>query len=221
MGARGTLTTSDAPAGTARGPSRQDRSVLQTRLDCLSDVRPGGLTSDRWRDIPILHRADLQQAGADFYSAALPKSHAPMIDATSSGSTGRPVTAKITKVTRLFSDALTLRYHDWAGRDFSARTCAIEIIQSGRSGQPTAWALGYVSGPMVVLAINTPIDEQFDWLVGHAPAYLLTYPTNLAALVRHGRDRGRRIPGLKQVATMSEVLYPETREECERHWGFP
>ncbi len=115
----------------------------KTRLDCLSDVRPGGLTSDRWRDIPILHRADLQQAGADLYSAALPKSHAPVIDATSSGSTGRPVTAKITKVTRLFSDALTLRYHDWAGRDFSARTCAIEIIQSVRSGQPTGWAPGY------------------------------------------------------------------------------
>ncbi|NQU71239.1 MAG: phenylacetate--CoA ligase family protein [Rhodospirillales bacterium] len=193
----------------------------KNRLDCLLGILPGDLTLNRWRDIPILHRADLQQAGSELYSTALPKSHAPVIDATSSGSTGRPVTVKITMVTRLFSDAVTLRYHDWAGRDFSAKTCAIEIIQSGSTGEPTGWAPGYISGPMMVLAIDKPVDEQFDWLVAHAPAYLLTYPTNLAALVRHSLDRDERIPGLRQVATMSEVLDPSTKEDCERHWGVP
>lgn len=191
------------------------------RLNCLAGIKPGELTLERWRDIPILRRADLQQAGEELYSSALPKSHTPVMDATSSGSTGRPVTVKITMVTRIFSDALTLRYHDWAGRDFSGKTCAIEIIQRGKSADPTGWAPGYVSGPMVVLPIDTPIARQFDWLLENEPDYLLTYPTNLAALVRHSRERGERIAGLRQVATMSEVLDPETREECERDWGVP
>ena len=191
------------------------------RLNCLSGIKPGELTFDRWREIPILRRAELQQAGAELYSSALPKSHTPIIDATSSGSTGRPATVKITMVTRIFSDALTLRYHDWAGRDFSGKTCAIEIIQRGKSAEPTGWAPGYVSGPMMFLPIDTPIDRQFDWLLENAPDYLLTYPTNLAALVRHSLDRGERIASLRQVATMSEVLDPETRDDCQEHWGVP
>ena len=193
----------------------------KNRLNCLRGVLPGDLSLDRWREIPILNRADLQLARADLYSAAPPKFHAPVIDATSSGSTGRPVTTRVTAVTRMFSDALTLRYHDWAGRDFGGRTCAIEIIRSGGSAKPSGWAPGYISGPMVNFRIDNPVDRQFDWLVGHAPDYLLPHPANPAALVRYGVDRGERIPGLRQVATVSEGLDSQTREDCERHWASP
>lgn len=188
------------------------------RLAGIAVNGAGGLTLDKFREIPILTRAELQAREKDLFSRALPKDHLPLLDVMSSGSTGRPVKVKLTAVTRLFSDAVTLRYHQWFERDFSAKTCAVRIISSERSGTPTGWVPGYRSGPMLEFDVGRTIPEQLDWLIAEAPAYLLTYPTNLAALLRHSESSGKRIPGLRQVTTMSEILDDDTRAECERIW---
>jgi len=53
------------------------------------------------------------------------------------------------------------------------------------------------------------------------PHYLVTFPTNLAALLRLSEHRKCRPSRLKQVGTMSEVLDPEVREACRSIWGVP
>lgn len=194
-------------------------SFYRDRLRCLAGLGPGALTMDRWREVPLLQRADIQDAGKALYSNALPRDHLPVHEISTSGSTGSPVTVKTTALCAHYFAAAQHRYHAWHGREFAAKTCVIKVIESGESGTPKNWVSGYRSGPSLAFDITRPVSEQFDWLVREAPDYLLTYPNNLRALLERSESTGTKIPNLRQVATMSEVLDPELRVECERLWG--
>jgi len=191
------------------------------RLDAIAGLRRGELTMDAWRRLPVIRRTDIQEAGAALVSRRLPKDHGGTSDISTSGSTGRPVTVKSTAITGLFFQALNLRYHLWHGRDLSAKTAKIwRLAPSAEPGKPTAWVAGYPSGPMVSFDITRPATEQLAWLKEVNPDYLLTYPSNLFSLVQRCEETGDRIAGLRQVATMAEVLEPEVRAACERVWGL-
>lgn len=181
---------------------------------------PGKPTPDTWDRIPVLERAQFQEAGPDLFSLNIPKGHGPVADVTTSGSTGRPVTVKSTKVTTLFLHALNLRYHLWHGRDFSAKVASITIIKSPHP-KPRDWGLGYPSGPMVAFDVTRPTSEQLAWLADFGAEYLLTYPSNLRALALMSEEKGFKPPGLEQVSTMGEVLDDDIRQTCERAWGVP
>ena len=190
------------------------------RLGVLTGLKRGGLTMEAWRRLPILTRADIQDGGHDLVSRALPKDHGRARDASTSGSTGQPVSFKRTRITGLFFAALNLRYHLWHGRDFSAKVAKITRLANPDSvGEPHNWVPGHVSGPMVQLDIRTPVDEQLAWLEQVEPDYLLTHPSNLRALLQRCEETGLRLPSMREVATMSEVLEPELRAKCRRFWG--
>jgi len=53
------------------------------------------------------------------------------------------------------------------------------------------------------------------------PDYLLTYPTNLHALACYFQAEGIELPGLKQIQTISEILYDETRSLCQKVFSVP
>ena len=196
------------------------------RLEVLKDIRRGGLTLDAWAKIPILKRSEIQEAADGLTSRRPPRDHGRLLDIKTSGSTGRPIEIKGTDVTRVFLAALNLRYHLWHGRDFSGKVASIrnlnrEQTEAAEKGEPMEWARGYRSGPMVMFPINRPIREQMEWLAGQDPDYLLTFPSNLMALLRHSADSGIKPSRLSQVATMSEVLDPAVRAACREVWNAP
>jgi phenylacetate-CoA ligase len=127
---------------------------------------------------------------------------------------------KGTEITALFLRALDLRYHLWHGRDFSGKTARISRVTPSKAPEkPTAWVAGYASGPMVTFDVTRPAAEQLAWLKEVNPDYLLTYPSNLLSLVQHCEETGDKVPRLREVVTMGEVLEPEVRAACERVWG--
>ena len=187
------------------------------RLRSLAGLGRGGLTMDAFRRLPVLRRTDIQEAAAALVSRRLPKDHGNTSDISTSGSTGRPITVKGTAVTGMFFRAMNLRYHLWHGRDFSAKTAAIHA----ETGESVSWVPGYDSGPMVSFDVSRPVGEQLDWLRRQNPGYLLTYPSNLRALLRRCEETGERPDRLREVATMGEVLDPGVRAACETVWGVP
>ena len=197
------------------------------RLSALKGLRRGQLTIDRFRGIPVLGRAQLQDAGDGLLCKALPKSHRAGTDITTSGATGRPVTIKTTNITKLFFWALNLRLHLWCRRDFSRNAGVIKFLRGiedkyGRQGKPLPqWSPGFPTGPMYLCDISRPLHKQLDWLVRLNPSYLLTYPSNLMDLLRLSEETGRRPHHLVDVGTMGEVVEPELRAECQRIWGVP
>ena len=192
------------------------------RLDVLAPLRRGQLTREAWRRIPIMTRGDVQDAGENLMSRDLPKDHGRVSDGSTSGSTGQPISFKTTRITGLFFAALNLRYHLWHGRDFSAKVAKITRLSNADSvGKPHNWVPGHVSGPMVFFGANSTVAEQVAWLRDEDPQYLLTYPSNLRAILGRCRDENIELPGLLGVSTMGEVVEDEVRRACEEVFGFP
>ena len=175
------------------------------RLGAATETEPGKLTAASFRQIPILTRADIQNAGADLITAALPPEHGAIHHILTSGSTGAPVRAQGTEVTGIFRRALNLRNHLWHRRDFSASMAVIKELkgaeaEAAETGKPMRWAPVYRSGAAHFLDVRTPVSRQLDWLVRCDPDYLLTYPSNLHALIKRSEEIGIQKMNVRNAA---------------------
>ena len=183
-----------------------------------------------WARVPIATRDDLIAAGDDLLSRSYPARHGAVHDVFTSRTTGQAVRLRATDVTAALWNAITLRDHAWHRRELSARLGAIRYLTEGGAAPPDG-ARGHGWGPATaaiapdapvsLLSIASTIDEQVAWLVREDPAYLVVYPSVLDAIVRQVRDRGLRLPSLRQVRTISEALTPATRALATEVLGVP
>lgn len=186
------------------------------------------LTPDALRMLPLLTRRDIQAAGAAMRSTAIPQQYGPVHENRTSGATGEPVHVLRTALDALMWQANTLRDHEWHGRDQSLKFAAIRAMSPGMAEPPLgAAASGWGpaseairgTGPAVLLNLNADVAVQAAWLEQHAPGYLLTYPSNLTALVAHFSQSGRRIAGLRAVLCVGETVSPALRMSCRNVLG--
>lgn len=192
-----------------------------------ASVASGPGLAERWRDLPVMLRGDIQEAGPALVSGSIPADHLPTRESWSSGSTGGPVRAVGTQVTHAIWLALTLRQHLWHDRDLSGRFASIraagtdDVPETGDelASWGPATAVVYDTGPAAVLGVRTDVKVQADWLLGQDPDYLLSLPSNLGALARHFEEAGARLPRLRQVSTYGEMVTPDLRDACIRAWG--
>lgn len=182
-----------------------------------------------WLKIPLLSRADIQVAQKELLSSSVPDEHGPKSQLVTSGSTGRPVMIVGTAVTQLFWNACTLRDHLWHRRIPGGTLAAIRSLPQGQALPPEGAAgddwgpatRGIVrTGRSYTLTIHSSVDEQAEWLVKRDPNYLLTYPSNVHALVQHSQRHGWRLSNLLEVRTFGELLEPPIRRACRQAWGM-
>jgi phenylacetate-CoA ligase len=191
-------------------------------------IKPGqALASSDLSRLPPLTRADLQQSGEKILSSQVPRSHGKVFPVTTSGSTGAPVQLSDTSIGSLFWDAFTLRDHLWHQRDFNGSLAAIrwrtdkygmapEGVQQQDWGSPVNQV--YQSGKGHFLNSASDIGDQVQWLLDVDPDYLISHPSNLAALARRFLQQGKTLANLKQVRTVGEMVDPEIRELCRDAW---
>jgi phenylacetate-CoA ligase len=188
------------------------------------------LTAEQWTSLPVLSRRDIQNAGEDLWSVRIPPEHGAAATTQTSGSTGEPVKVRKTALDQLFWQAMTMRDHYWHRRDFSGKLASIRVFMSGagappegtlRDGWGTPVGLLHATGPMALLRLNTDIAVQAEWLLAQDPDYLVTYPTNLTALIAHLEQRGARPRSLREVRTVGEIVSPRLRKRCQEAWGVP
>ncbi len=205
--------------------TRENVPFYRDRLGALGN-KP--LTVDRWRELPILARGEIQVAGDTLRSLKLGPEHGQPEENSTSGSTGMPITILGTAIVALFFNAITIRENLWHGRDFSGSLASIRRTDSGKALYPHGkrnrhWSIAtkglFATGPNNVLNLLTPIDEQAEWLQRQNPDYLLTFPTILEFLARHCLEHGITLPRLRQARTFSEALHPRVREICREAWG--
>ena len=124
----------------------------------------------------------------------------------------------------LFWSAFTLRDHLWHKRHLAGKLATIRSSGEGEDLYPKGGVARYWgssrrafdTGPSVSLNINSTTRQQVDWLQRENPDYLLTHPTNVQRLADHCIREGIRIPNLREVQTISEILRPEVRVAAER-----
>ncbi len=190
----------------------------------------GAIDPEQWAQVPVLTRAEVQDNFDALQSNDIPTGHGEVSQVGTSGSTGSPVTVKTTMLAQTFAAVCGLRCHRWHGRDLGGRLAGIYIDREGRAAYPEGlqqpgwgWPAGeiYRTGPAAMLSLNTPIADQAEWLQRQRPSYLLSTPSNLLVLAEHCFDHGIRLPELRDVATIMEVVTPELREACRRAWDVP
>ncbi len=204
--------------------ARRQVPYYQRRLAQLERI--GKLDWELWRQLPLLTRADIQEADQSLIAKTTPKGHGRMIDITTSGSSGSPVRVKGNRVTGLFFRALNVRNHLWHRRDFQGLFCSIRFLKSGGAKAPdgrdsTYWSFVFPTAPSAVLNVFSSLDEQLDWLQRKQPAYLLTYPSNLEHLIRRMQERELELPTLRDAGTFGEAVGVPLRELCRESLGVP
>lgn len=188
----------------------------------------GKLTMNEWRRLPILTRDELQKAGNSLNSKAVSKRHGELFTQRSSGSTGKPVAIKQTKLSNIYWRSFTLRESLWHKRDLRGKLAAIRHSRDAAKKNPRGirsrdWGAPfnkiYETGPGIFLHSSVAIPEQAEWLLREQPDYLLAYPSVLHELARYFIKNGLELPGLKEARTFGEVLDEETRQDCRRAWN--
>ncbi len=181
-------------------------------------------TENSFATIPLLTRAELMQHAVQINCRALPNKHGAVHPIQTSGSTGRVVTVLRTEVTQLIWLALAMREHLWHQRDFSTTLAVIKAMtptlddpeEAARIGWGHPATLLFDTGPSYAQPLALDVAQQAPWLERINPHYLLTYPSNLAALLDL-YERGTTFPpSLRQVRTLGETLHLGLRERCKQ-----
>lgn len=178
--------------------------------------------------LPILSRPDVQSADTTMHSTALPKRHGQVGQTLTSGSSGQPVRALSTEVTRSFWRVFTLRDHFWHRRDFSGKLAAIRDTDSNDARPPlgktvsnwgSATAGVVETGPGALLTIQSNILEQADWISRVDPDYLIVYPSTALALASQHVNASRKLHRLREIRTFGEILEPNVRQIIRDSFG--
>ncbi len=193
------------------------------RLAALAEGT-GALTMDDWRSIPILHRAEVQEAGDALATQRPIKGHGAWHDVTTSGSTGEPVVVQWNAVTHQFHTAITLRDHIWHRRNFSAkvglaRRQSEKTLDAMKAGKSARWATSYRSGPMVFFELADSVDDALNWMAKEEPDYLITYPGYLRAMIQQSERSGIKPSRLREVMTFGGIVPDDLRTLSATRWG--
>ena len=187
------------------------------------------LTEEIWRRMPVISRQEVQSNAESLKARAVPRGHGPIAESHTSGSTGIPLCVMKTGLSRLFWDAVTARDMIWQKRDKSCPWHSIRYVDDDSASYPhgsaaSSWGrVAHVlgeTGPGFGLNVMTDPSDQIDWLRRNPPSYLLTYPSNLRALLQTTSSQGRIFPQLKQVITVAESLPGGLRSQCREQWGM-
>ncbi len=188
------------------------------------------MTTDCYRRLPVLRREEAMAAGEALRARTLPEGHGEVSAGSTSGSTGRSLRYWVSELARRIGSAFHLHIYCLAGWDFTRDLASILVDKQGVAAAPEGrtypdWgpclADLYPSGRHHFLAAMTDIDDQLDWLQRRRPAYLQTYPSNLAALLEHAAVRGLPLDFLQGISTLGEQVPEALREQVRAHFGWP
>lgn len=216
--------------GTLLAHVRRTVPFYGPRLDAIGWREGEPVSADQWRQFAVLRRPEVQVAGQALASTDVPPGHGKTFPQMTSGSTGRPIRTLGTGVTSLKWRALTIRDHEWHGRDYGQTLAVIRQFPAASTPPPGGSAARnwgpatsdvLSTGPCVLLDINRTVRDQAEWLCRRAPGYLLTYPSNARALARHFSAAGMKLPSLLEVRTFGELVDPSVRDAVEDAWHVP
>lgn len=156
--------------------------------DSLSPVlRPDDrIDWDRWQEIPILTRADLQTYRQELLSREVPPHHGYTYTTSTSGTTGEPVTMSWTDLTTTARKAVMWRMYEWHGFDYAgdfAMTFGSDPWPEGKVHGKWGPPWHPHRGALVKLAATTPYPRMAEWLGRRRPKYLGSSPVVMLALI--------------------------------------
>jgi len=207
--------------------ARLHSPFFRARFDQAGLNKDQAWTTATFSAIPLLTRAELMQSPMQINCRAVPREHGAIREVQTSGSTGQMISVLRTEASQLFWMALAMRDHLWHQRDFSGTLAVIKAMTPSMDDPIAAAKIGWghpatlmlETGPSYAQPLAMDVAQQADWLMRRDPHYLLTYPSNLNALLNIFEKRGGFPPALREVRTIGETLADGTRERCRKLGG--
>ena len=206
--------------------ARDNVPFYEHRLDPVFTAA-GDVDWDRWHEVPILKRADLVSHKDAMVPAALPPGHGPVGRVQSSGSTGHPVEAIVTRISKLSSDATAWRAGAWQGHDYSQNL----VIRNGTETTtvpPKPAVLGPWGPPWDERARTGrsfrvprwwPALEQIALIERTQSRYLAIGGTKSGYILALEAERRGSPPQLSRILVNGEEVTEEDRTTCRRVFG--
>jgi phenylacetate-CoA ligase len=194
---------------------------FRARLEAAGLTAAALATPEGLRRLPLLTRRDLQQP-LSIADDALPSGHGPSDALRTSGSTGEPVEVRRTQTNAMMWHALTMREMFWQKMPFAGRMSVIRATNPEyRTNQD--WGLPvnllFRTGPLQLIPITEPVDQQLARLATFNPAVLIVYPSVLEALATLSERAKVALPALELIWTVGEALPEHVREHAARVFG--
>lgn len=205
--------------------ARVNSPFYATRLDPV--FRPDGtIDFDRWREIPILKRADLVEHRQAMLASNVPPHHGKAADYETSGSTGVPIKVRANGLASLAGRAAEYRAFNWHSIDFSQTLCRIvndpQVARwpEGRRGGPwgPSWAYGTSAGRVAAISSFDSYEHILDFVREADPRYLIASATTAHALALEAERLKIELP-LDKVFTTGSTPSAMEREGIARVFG--
>jgi len=188
-----------------------------SRLDAV--LKPNGdLDWDRWNEIPILTRADLQNHREAMLAKVLPAGHGPVAVLKSSGSTGMPIETRHNFLEAAAANAVLSRVDQWYDIDIDRNYLNL----SGEDPAMAAWPDGHRVGPIgppwnpgsgMRYQLNnlTSPEHAADFLAAGGFSYVSAMPSRFEPIAHVLGQRGMRVP-IEAIFTRGESATIEQRQ---------
>ncbi|OEO32652.1 hypothetical protein VW23_010590 [Devosia insulae DS-56] len=163
--------------------ARANVPFYEKRLDPVF-TRTGDIDWDRWHEIPIVTRKDMQEHRDAMLARELPRGHGATGTIETSGSTGMPVKISINRLTAVAANANRWRAHrtydlDWS-KTYAARDGYAEAAEwpHGQSLGPWGpkWDERALQGNSYRISRGTDAQQMLEFINRTNSAYLSTGP---------------------------------------------
>lgn len=206
--------------------ARDHVPFYKDRLEGLVDQR-GLIDWARWSDIPVLKRRDLADHGAAMETRSLPASHGGTMRATTSGSTGVPVTVVSSVYANTVGKVAAYRGQEWHGVDWSKDVLFYMEEKPEKGVWPTveegppwgpAW-LPQSTGRYLRLNGDTPPGRVIEFIAGNPNVGYLSCRAKVAQVVALEAMRTGRTASLDAVLAFSTAAHEDERDDLDRALG--
>jgi phenylacetate-CoA ligase len=196
----------------------------RNRLACLF-TGGGEVDLSRWRDVPILTRAEATAHADSMRALQLPESHGPIQEFQTSGSSGVPLKFTVDSPARIAYNAALTRLARWFGADTSRPLAQIRVFRTGEMPRypdgmsSKGWSNADPDTDVYGLDLRTPVEQQVEWLLRRKCPYLMTLPSNAMALAYAITPAQARELGIEIVFSISETVTAQAREVVAQRLG--
>ena len=195
--------------------ARRNVPFYRSRLAPL--FRGDDVDLSRWREVPILTRAEAQRSTQAMTATIVPPHAGPVEAGETSGSTGRPLSYLRNEITLVAALALTDRsFRRWnfdGDKTMATFSAVYQHLAPPPDGMTSeGWRVGF-RGKHHLLGAWADTDAQIEWLRARSPHYLTMQPSTLFALAERVRAQGVKMR-FEGIVSIAMTLTDEIRTAC-------
>lgn len=200
--------------------ARAHSPFYRTRLDAV--FNGDEIDFGRWREIPILTRAEAQTNEKTLAAKAVPPHLGTVSADETSGSTGRPLRYLKNGLMDVAALAMTDRLYRWWDFD-GFKTMASFVsprrgISKPEGDETFGWQTGALEGRHLLRETTGDAEGHARWLAKQRPDYLVSYASMIEPIAATARDRDIGLAFAKVIAR-GGIVTGETRAVCREIFG--